>query len=410
MRILGIIIFLLFSLVTLQAQTDNCSTCVKYNQFIQQGNEYLEAGRFDQALIEFQSAQVAARVCKCSNNTPAMGIEKAIQGIQEQKKEAERQRDAARRAILEAERLRRESDAAAKAAERKTRAATNALKILQVEKENPSLAVQLAEMNYHLYPESETGAGIMKEILKKAPQVYRKIQKGHTSAIISVAFSPEGDQVLTGSTDASAILWDLSGHALQSFSGHTGVVLSVTFSPNGEYVLTGSNDDTAILWNLQGQALQSFSGHTDAVVSVAFSPDGNRVLTGSYDNTAILWDLSGQAVQTFGGHTAAVLSVAFSQNGKHVLTGSRDDTAILWDLSGQAVQTFGGHKGFVMAVAFSTDGKYILAAGSGSFQKAPTIWAYFRRFQPLPWGDFYKAGLEYTLADIELLKEQGKQW
>ena len=107
----------------------------------------------------------------------------------------------------------------------------------------------------------------------------------------SVAFSPDGDRVLTGSDDGTARLWSLeTGETLQSFAGHSRPVFSVAFSPDGARVLTGSGDGTARLWSLEtGETLQSFAGHSGFVSSVAFSPDSARVLTGSRDGTARLW-------------------------------------------------------------------------------------------------------------------------
>jgi WD40 repeat protein len=194
---------------------------------------------------------------------------------------------------------------------------------------------------------------------------------GHKNRVQAVAFSPDGRQVLTGSRDSTAKLWTLAGQEVRTFSGHTNYVEAVAFSPDGRQVLTGSGDHTAKLWTLEGQEIRTFSGHTSYIEAVAFSPDGRQVLTGSYDQTAKLWTLDGQKVRTFSGHTFFVSAVAFSPDGRQVLTGSRDKTAKLWTLDGQEVCTFSGHTDDVFAVAFSPDGRQVL---TGSGDKTAKLW------------------------------------
>ena len=73
-------------------------------------------------------------------------------------------------------------------------------------------------------------------------------------------------------------------------AGHTAAVTSVAFSPDGTRVLTGSQDNTAKLWDAAtGKEILSLPGHTQEVTSVSFSPDGRNVLTSSRDGTAIIW-------------------------------------------------------------------------------------------------------------------------
>ena len=74
----------------------------------------------------------------------------------------------------------------------------------------------------------------------------------------------------------------------QTFTGHTGYVAGVAFSPDGKQVLTGSFDHSARLWDVAtGQTLRIFTGHTDEVRSVAFSPDGQQVVT-AYEGAFLL--------------------------------------------------------------------------------------------------------------------------
>ena len=86
-------------------------------------------------------------------------------------------------------------------------------------------------------------AGVVTGIHRLATE--RKIA-GHTGSIRAVAFSPDGTQVLTGSDDRTARVWDAaSGKPIATLSGHPGHVWAVAFSPDGTRVLTGSDDDTA---------------------------------------------------------------------------------------------------------------------------------------------------------------------
>jgi WD40 repeat protein/uncharacterized caspase-like protein len=201
------------------------------------------------------------------------------------------------------------------------------------------------------------------------------VQLGHSKGISSVAFSPDGKQVLTGSSDETARIWDAAtGNEIRKFAGHTEGIESVTISPDGKHVLTGGDDNTARLWDAAtGNEVCQFKGHKSRVTSVAFSPDGKQVLTGSSDETACLWSAaSGKLFQKLEGHKDQVWSVAFSRDGKQVLTGSADHTARLWDAAtGNEVCQFKGHKSRVTSVAFSPDGKQVL---TGSDDNTARLW------------------------------------
>jgi WD40 repeat protein len=163
------------------------------------------------------------------------------------------------------------------------------------------------------------------------------VLEGHTSSVFSVAFSPDGQFLVSGSRDQSVRLWNIdSGEQVRVLKGHTDRVSSVAFSPDGQFLVSGSRDKSVRLWNIDsGEQVQVFNGHTDKVTSVAFSPNGQFLVSGSGDKSVRLWNIdSGEQVQVFEGHTGWVNSVAFSPNGQFLVSESyHDNTKCVWNAS-----------------------------------------------------------------------------
>jgi WD40 repeat protein len=199
--------------------------------------------------------------------------------------------------------------------------------------------------------------------------------QGHSIGVLTVAFSSDGGQLASGSYDKTVKLWGAaSGKEFATLQGHSEWVSSVAFSPDGTRLASGSGDKTVKLWNAaSGKELATLQGHADRVDSVAFSPDGARLASASSDNTVKLWDAaSGKELATLKGHSRAVTSVAFSPDGARLASGSADNTVKLWDAaSGKEIATFQWHDGVVTSVAFSPDGKRL---ASGAVDKTVRMW------------------------------------
>jgi len=198
---------------------------------------------------------------------------------------------------------------------------------------------------------------------------------GHSYSVWSVAISPNGKTLVSGSSDKTIKIWNLAtGNLIRTLSGHSSLVSSVAISPDGQTLVSSSGDKTIKIWNLAtGNLIRTLSGHSDLVISVAISPDGKTLVSSSVDKTIKIWNLAtGDLTRTLSGHSNDVNSVAISPNGQTLVSGSYDRTIKIWNLAtGNLIRTFSGHSYSVYSVAISRDGQTLV---SGSSDKTIKIW------------------------------------
>jgi serine/threonine protein kinase len=192
------------------------------------------------------------------------------------------------------------------------------------------------------------------------------VYKRHRNYVTSVAWSPDGTCLASGSADGTVQIWEATnGRCLQTYTRDTGVVSSVAWSPDGKRIASGSANGTVQVWEMtSGQLLQTYEGHTNRVWSVTWSPDGTRLASGSADGTVQMWEVSsGRLLRVYKRHVDTVWSVAWSPDGTRLATSSKDQNVRVWEVTSERLlQTYEGHAQPVWSVAWSPDSIH-LAAG-----------------------------------------------
>ncbi|MBI3862413.1 MAG: protein kinase [Planctomycetia bacterium] len=232
---------------------------------------------------------------------------------------------------------------------------------------------------------------------------------GHDKAVRAVAFSSDGNFVLSGGDDNAVKLQRLRARGepgksddVKTFRGHGGHVHACVLASlegkadagraslfNG-FVLSGGHDSTVMRWNVvaykeeqvfQDPVLAGTTGPDRDVLSAAFSPDGASVITGSRDHKAYQWDvrtgerrdfdLAPAARRLEEGHALPIWTAAYAPDGSWYLTAGMDDTSLLWDSSTGSQWARLPRTGIPAVVAISPDGKWIATSASESSRHAP---------------------------------------
>ena len=159
----------------------------------------------------------------------------------------------------------------------------------------------------------------------------------HSGPIAGIA--AHDSWVATAGYDNKVILWDARTHKAVAQGVHDHLVNNCAFSPDGQWLVSASSDYSARLWSLPAMRLQAvLPGHGDDVDMAVFSPDSQWIATCALDRLVRVFDLQGRCQTQFAGHTGNVLALAWTPDGQHVISTSVDGTIRQWHVqSGQQV-------------------------------------------------------------------------
>lgn len=200
----------------------------------------------------------------------------------------------------------------------------------------------------------------------------------HQGAVLSLAFSPHGRYLVSGSTDDTAIIWDVARRReLHRLRGHRGDINRAVFTHDGKRVVTGSDDRTLGLWNVStGALIARSSRHAGNVFGVAVSPTTGEIASASQQGEVRLSDdKTLRIIRKFQRQKGDLLGVSFSSDGERLITGTGTAPYYcrVWEVAtGRSLRTYRGHDQLVVATAASPKGR--LAATAGGSNNEIHIW------------------------------------
>ncbi len=230
---------------------------------------------------------------------------------------------------------------------------------------------------------------------------------GHSGPVNSIALSPDGTRLVSGSKDETIRIWNLKDYQpektikaetsvkrvsykpdgqkflagmycrfaevdAKSFKEkkskkiHSSFVETCLYSADGKYILTSSwRDKTLVVWKSEGFKKQVETPEVTWVDNAIFNKNTSLILSGGHDGLIKTWDMStGNMIRSLAGHEDWVYDLCLSPDEKNLYSVSLDKTVKIWDLNiGKNTATLKGHSEGIVCVDISADGRYLASGG-----------------------------------------------
>ena len=196
---------------------------------------------------------------------------------------------------------------------------------------------------------------------------------GHTREVSSLAVSPDGKWLASGSVDLTVRIWDTNSRTcVKVLEGHDGEVKCLAFSPDGKTLVSGEMYKKVRFWDTEGWSLnRTVTGYEGAVNGIAFV-GGGTVVAACQDNNVWKAGPTDAEAKVGAKHKYGVCGISASADSKVLVSIDENGTAMYWDPSNLMVKAIFEQGGRGKCVAVSPDGKWFATGGT---EKAVQLWS-----------------------------------
>ncbi len=239
------------------------------------------------------------------------------------------------------------------------------------------LALLLAKESIRLDPQSLEAVQALRTVASGFGT--RAVLNGHSNEVKAAAISPDAKTAFSGSCArideggnclaGELILWDLvTGKEARRWNAHSSWITAVAFSADGQQIVSGAQDGSLIVWDKNGNQVGPLLGHSGSINDLVAVPNSSNLLAGSEDGYLILWDLNTRyVVQRFEATDSPISAISVAGEVPMAVSAHESGKIILWDLnSREAVQTFFNQGRGIKSIVLSPDGRWIYLTRSGA--------------------------------------------
>ncbi|NEO88377.1 MAG: hypothetical protein F6J87_29730, partial [Spirulina sp. SIO3F2] len=240
---------------------------------------------------------------------------------------------------------------------------------------------------------------------------------GHQGTIRSVRFSPDGDRLVSASSDETVRLWSREGELLAVLDDHTGPANAAVFHPQDQTLITAGSDRLQF-WSTIGELEGTLNTpHQQPITKLAISPDGRYFASSDLGGEVVLWSIDRQVIHHWqDGAQEPITALTFTADGQAVVAGSHTGEIRVWSVQGYPLSRWQAHQHILMDIAVHPRSAHLLSASADGTLKHWSLTGQLQQEQEFDVGllavryapDGQTLALSFRNKSIQLMEPNGR--